>query len=170
MAGTVAASLSTRDKMARAKAASAVLAQLSTAEKNALLLRIADALESQSAEILKANQEDLRISGLSGAMYDRLLLTPERISETASAARQVAAVPDPVGEVIAEWTRPNGLVIKRVRVPFGVVGIVYESRPNVTVDAGVLALKTGNAAVLRGGKEAAHSNEALAEIMTHVVG
>jgi glutamate-5-semialdehyde dehydrogenase len=103
-------------------------------------------------------------------MYDRLLLTPERISETASAARQVAALPDPVGEVIAEWTRPNGLVIKRVRVPFGVVGIVYESRPNVTVDAGVLALKTGNAAVLRGGKEAAHSNEALAEIMTHVVG
>src|SRR5258707_3952429 len=98
-------------------------------------------------------------------MLDRLLLNPKRIRETADAVRDVAALPDPVNEVLAEWTRPNGLLIRKVRVPLGVVGIVYESRPNVTVDAAVLAFKTGNAVVLRGGKEAAKSNYVLAEIL-----
>src|SRR4029077_15649804 len=100
-------------------------------------------------------------SGLSGAMRDRLLLTPARIQEMANGVRQVAALPDPIGETLAEWTRPNGLHIRKLRVPLGVIGIIYESRPNVTVDTAVLALKTGNAIVLRGGKEAAHSNQRL---------
>src|SRR5260370_16929742 len=103
-------------------------------------------------------------------MLDRLLLNPKRIKEMADAVRDVAALPDPVNEVLTEWARPNGLLIRKVRVPLGVVGIVYESRPNVTVDAAVLAFKTGNTVVLRGGKEAAHSNQALAEVLSAVPG
>ena len=103
-------------------------------------------------------------------MRDRLLLTPASIKDMARGVREVAALPDPIGETLAEWTRPNGLHIRKVRVPLGVVGIIYESRPNVTVDTAVLALKTGNAIVLRGGKEAAHSNQRLVEIMTAVPG
>jgi glutamate-5-semialdehyde dehydrogenase len=98
-------------------------------------------------------------------MRDRLLLTPARIEDMARGVRDVAALSDPIGETLAEWTRPNGLRIRKVRVPLGVVGIIYESRPNVTVDTAVLALKTGNAIVLRGGKEAAHSNQRLVEIL-----
>jgi glutamate-5-semialdehyde dehydrogenase len=101
-------------------------------------------------------------------MRDRLLLTAARVSDIASSVRDVAALPDPVNELLEEWTRPNGLIIRKVRVPLGVVGIVYESRPNVTVDAAVLCLKTGNAVVLRGGKEASHSNQILAEIMASI--
>jgi glutamate-5-semialdehyde dehydrogenase len=170
MAGTAAVALSTREKLERAHIASAVLAQLSSDQKNSLLLQIADALETGAAKILRANEEDIKRSGLSGAMRDRLLLTPGRISEMANAVREVAALPDPVSEVLEEWTRPNGLLIRKVRVPLGVIGIVYESRPNVTVDAATLALKAGNAVVLRGGKEAAFSNLALAEIMAEVPG
>ncbi len=166
----VAVAVSTREKLENAKGASSALAQLSTEQKNELLFEIAGALESRSAEILRSNEEDLRISRLSGAMRDRLLLTPERISGMAGAVRDVAALPDPVNELLEEWTRPNGLIIRKIRVPLGVVGIVYESRPNVTVDAAVLCLKTGNAVVLRGGKEAAHSNQVLAEIMSAVPG
>jgi glutamate-5-semialdehyde dehydrogenase len=161
---------STREKLERARAASALLAQFSTEEKNRLLLLMADAIEAHAEEILRANQQDVAQSNLSGAMLDRLLLNPKRIKETADAVRDVAALPDPVNEVLAEWTRPNGLLIRRVRVPLGVVGIVYESRPNVTVDAAVLAFKTGNAVVLRGGKEAAHSNQALADTLAAVPG
>ena len=161
---------STRHKLERARAASVRLAQLSTEEKNRLLLRMADAIEAGAGDILRANQQDIADSNLSGAMLDRLLLDSTRIKETADAVRAVAALPDPVNEVLAEWTRPNGLLIRKVRVPLGVVGIVYESRPNVTVDAAVLAFKTGNAVVLRGGKEAAHSNQALAEILAAVPG
>jgi glutamate-5-semialdehyde dehydrogenase len=109
-------------------------------------------------------------SGLEGALRDRLLLTTERIEEMAQGVREVAALRDPIGEIVAEWTRPNGLRIRKVRVPLGVVGIIYESRPNVTVDTAVLALKTGNAIVLRGGKEAASSNQRLVEIMAAVPG
>src|SRR6266404_8822529 len=170
MAGTTAVALSTREKLERARLAAALLAQLSTDQKNELLLRIAGALEMQSAKILRANEEDLASSGLSGAMRDRLLLTPERVADMGKAVRDVAALPDPVNEVLEEWTRPNGLRIRKVRVPLGVVGIVYQSRPNVTVDAAMLALKAGNAVVLRGGKEAALSNQALAEIMAQVPG
>jgi len=131
---------------------------------------MADAIEARAAEILRANEKDIAESNLSGAMLDRLLLNSRRIKETADAVRDVAALPDPVNEVLTEWTRPNGLLIRKVRVPLGVVGIVYESRPNVTVDAAVLAFKTGNTVVLRGGKEAAHSNQVLAEILAAVPG
>jgi glutamate-5-semialdehyde dehydrogenase len=160
----------TQEKLRRARAASALLALLPTEDKNALLLNIADALEAEEKSILAANREDVEESGLDGAMRDRLLLTPARIEDMARGVRQVAALPDPIGETLAEWTRPNGLRIRKVRVPLGVIGIIYESRPNVTVDTAVLALKTGNAIVLRGGKEAARSNQRLVEIMAAVPG
>jgi glutamate-5-semialdehyde dehydrogenase len=164
------ASASTQQKLVRARAASARLALLSTGEKNALLLAIADALEEREKSVLAANREDVETSGLDGAMRDRLLLTSSRIQEMARGVRDVAALPDPVGETLAEWTKSNGLRIRKVRVPLGVVGIIYESRPNVTVDTAVLALKTGNAIVLRGGKEAARSNQRLVEIMNGIPG
>jgi glutamate-5-semialdehyde dehydrogenase len=170
MATTVANSASTQEKLLRAREASAKLALLSTSEKNALLLSIADALEAHAESILAANQEDLDSSGLEGAMRDRLLLTTARIKEMAQGVRDVAALADPIGETLAEWTHPKGMQIRKVRVPLGVVGVIYESRPNVTVDTAVLALKTGNAIVLRGGKEAAHSNQRLVEIMAAVPG
>jgi glutamate-5-semialdehyde dehydrogenase len=170
MATTIVNSASTQEKLLRARDAAAKLALLSTSEKNALLLAIADALEAQAQTILAANREDVESSGLEGAMHDRLLLTPARIKEMAQGVREVAALADPIGETLAEWTRPNGLRIRKVRVPLGVVGIIYESRPNVTVDTAVLALKTGNAIVLRGGKEAARSNQRLVEILAAVPG
>jgi glutamate-5-semialdehyde dehydrogenase len=170
MAATIANSASTQEKLLRARAAAAKLALLSTDEKNTLLLSIADAIETHTATILTANREDVESSGLEGAMRDRLLLTTTRITEMAQGVREVAALDDPIGETLAEWTRPNGLRIRKVRVPLGVVGIIYESRPNVTVDTAVLALKTGNAIVLRGGKEAARSNQRLAEILAAVPG
>ena len=153
MAATLTSAMSTQEKLMRARAASGGLALLSTEEKNALLLAIADAIEANEKSILAANREDVESSGLEGAMRDRLLLTAARIKDMAAGVRQVAALPDPIGETLAEWTKSNGLRIRKVRVPLGVVGIIYESRPNVTVDTAVLALKTGNAIVLRGGKE-----------------
>lgn len=170
MVVTITQSMSTKEKMIRARDAAAKLALLSTGEKNALLLAMADAIEANTQMILAANREDVESSGLEGAMRDRLLLTTERIKEMAQGVRDVAALGDPIGETLAEWTRPNGLRIRKVRVPLGVVGIIYESRPNVTVDTAVLALKTGNAIVLRGGKEAARSNQQLVEILTAVPG
>jgi glutamate-5-semialdehyde dehydrogenase len=165
-----ASSTTTNSKLLRAREASARLAALSSAEKNALLVAIADGIETNAKGILAANRNDIAASGLEGAMRDRLLLTPERIQEMVRGVRDVVALPDPIGETLAEWTHPNGLRIRKVRVPLGVVGIIYESRPNVTVDAAVLALKTGNAIVLRGGKEAAHSNQRLVEILSSVPG
>jgi glutamate-5-semialdehyde dehydrogenase len=170
MAVTITESMSTKEKMLRARDAAAKLALLSTGEKNGLLLAMADAIEANTQMILAANREDVESSGLEGAMRDRLLLTTERIKEMAQGVRDVAALGDPIGETLAEWTRANGLRIRKVRVPLGVVGIIYESRPNVTVDTAVLALKTGNAIVLRGGKEAARSNQQLVEILTAVPG
>jgi glutamate-5-semialdehyde dehydrogenase len=170
MATTITSVSSTQEKLLRAREAAAKLALLSTEEKNALLLAIADAIESNAQSILAANQQDLESSGLAGAMFDRLLLTSERIKDMALGVRDVAKLSDPIGETLAEWTRPNGLRIRKVRVPLGVVGIIYESRPNVTVDTAVLALKTGNAIVLRGGKEAARSNRRLVEILAAVPG
>jgi len=170
MATTVTNSASTQEKLLRAREASAKLALLSTDEKNALLLAMADAIDMQTQTILAANREDVESSGLEGAMRDRLLLSPARIKEMAQGVREVAALNDPIGETLAEWTRPNGLHIRKVRVPLGVVGIIYESRPNVTVDTAVLALKTGNVIVLRGGKEAARSNQRLVEILAAVPG
>jgi len=170
MATTLNIASSTQEKLLRARHASAKLAQLSKQEKNGLLLAIADAVEAHEHDILAANLEDIDCSGLEGPMRDRLLLTPARIKEMAHGVREVAALPDPIGETLGEWTKSNGLQIRKVRVPLGVVGIIYESRPNVTVDTAVLALKTGNAIVLRGGKEAAHSNQRLVEIMAGVPG
>ena len=168
MAGTASLTVSTRAKLERARAAAAQLAHFSTAQKNDLLMRIAVAIEASTSQILRANQEDLERSGLSGSLRDRLLLDPQRISAMAEAVREVALLPDPVNETLEEWARPNGLLIRKVRVPLGVIGIVYESRPNVTVDAAALCLKAGNAVVLRGGKEAAASNQVLAELMANV--
>jgi len=162
--------LSTHDKLLRARAAASRLALLSTDEKNRLLLAIADALEKNAEKILAANENDVKTSGLEGAMRDRLLLTSARIKDTAQGVREVASLPDPIGQTLAKWTKSNGLHIRKVRVPLGVIGIIYESRPNVTVDTAVLALKTGNAIVLRGGKEAALSNQQLVEIMNAVPG
>jgi glutamate-5-semialdehyde dehydrogenase len=170
MVTSVAHSASTQEKLLRARAAAAKLALVSTDDKNAMLLAIADAIEAHAATILAANREDVESSGLQGAMRDRLLLTAARITEMAQGVREVAALADPIGETLAQWTRPNGLRIRKVRVPLGVVGIIYESRPNVTVDTAVLALKTGNAIVLRGGKEATRSNQRLVEIVAAVPG
>ncbi len=170
MSATASTGASTQERLLRARAASARLALLSTEEKNALLLAIAAAIEANENNILDANREDVEKSGLDGAMRDRLLLTPSRIQDMARGVREVAALPDPIGETLAEWTKSNGLRIRKVRVPLGVVGIIYESRPNVTVDTAVLALKSGNAIVLRGGKEAARSSQQLVEIMTAVPG
>lgn len=150
---------------AQARAASYALGKLGTAQKNAILLAMADALVAREGEILAANAEDLaaaEAAGLTGAMLDRLRLTPDRIAAMARGVREVAALHDPVGEVIRDWTRPNGLRIEKKRVPIGVIGIIFESRPNVTADAAVLCFKTGNATILRGGREAIHSNVAIA--------
>jgi len=162
--------VSTHDKLVRARTASAELLLLSTTQKNAILMVMADAIEAHADSILKENQADIDASGLSGAMLDRLMLNPKRIKEMAAGVRSVAKLPDPICETLAEWIRPNGLQIRKVRVPLGVVGIIYESRPNVTVDTAALAFKTANSIVLRGGKESARSNQRLVEILTSVAG
>ncbi len=157
-----------RELAQRAKRASRVLAQLGTKEKNSLLVGMADELDAQEKVIRKANQEDVaaaRVAGTSGALLDRLELTEKRFREMVEGVRHVAELPDPVGEVIKKWTRPNKLEIFKVRVPIGLIGIIYESRPNVTVDSAVLCLKAGNATLLRGGREAKRSNRALADVL-----
>ena len=153
----------------RAKVASRSLARLSTKKKNALLLAVAEQLEAREKEILQANRGDVQIAketGLSGALLDRLELNPKRFAEMVEGVRKVAALSDPVGEVLRKWKQPNGLEISKVRVPLGLIGIIYESRPNVTVDSAVLCLKTGNATLLRGGREAKASNRALASALS----
>ncbi len=170
MATILSPTISTHEKLTRARAAAPRVAELSTEQKNRLLQAMADGIAGNVSDIVAANQRDLETSGIEGAMRDRLLLTPQRVSAMATAVRAIAALPDPVGEVISEWTRPNGLRIRKVRVPLGVVGIIYESRPNVTVDTVALTLKTGNAIVLRGGKEASQSNRRLVEILSRVPG
>ena len=168
MKAGISSEATTREKLERVRAAAPRVGELSTERKNALLLAMAAAVELQVESILAANRSDLEQSGLRDALRDRLLLTPERIAAMARGVREVAALPDPVGETLAAWERPNGLKIRKLRVPMGVIGIIYESRPNVTVDTVALALKTGNAIALRGGKEAAHSNQRLVEILTSV--
>ncbi|MFM8657630.1 MAG: glutamate-5-semialdehyde dehydrogenase, partial [Chthoniobacterales bacterium] len=153
----------------RARRAARSLALCSTEAKNAALHSMADAIECAEKEIIASNEQDLAAApgfGLNAAAIDRLKLTPERIRAMAKGVREVALLPDPVGEVIRAWTRPNGLKITKLRVPIGVVGIVYESRPNVTADAAVLCLKSGNACILRGGKESIHSNLAIAKALS----
>lgn len=152
----------------RAKAASRLLAQAATEQKNRALRAMAKRLHQQHSELERANATDMacaRARNLSSAMIDRLTLTPKRIEEMRASLEAVAALPDPVGEVIKEWRRPNGLRIRKVRVPIGAIGIIYESRPNVTADCAGLCVKSGNAVVLRGGSEAMHSNAAIARIL-----
>jgi glutamate-5-semialdehyde dehydrogenase len=158
-----------RQMGARAKEASFKLAGVSTRVKDDALQAMARSLEERSDMILEANQDDMdaaRKNGLSGVLLDRLLLTPDRVSEMAKGLRALVALPDPVGEVLRMWTRPNGLQIGKMRVPLGVIGIIYEARPNVTVDAAGLCLKAGNAVILRGGSEAFNSNQAIAQVIS----
>jgi glutamate-5-semialdehyde dehydrogenase len=153
----------------RARAASRLLARMPAEQKNRGLLAMADEIVAAAPAILSANAKDVakaKADGLGAAMIDRLTLTEARLAAMADGIRQVAALPDPVGEIIRDWTRPNGLRIQKVRVPIGVVGIIYESRPNVTSDAAVLCTKTGNATILRGGSESIHSNIAIAAALS----
>lgn len=152
----------------RAREAANRLATLSTSVKNQALLAMADALEAQSERILKANGQDIDAFATRDktAMADRLRLTDVRIRDMADGIREVAKLPDPLGEMAKMWTRPNGMQVGRVRVPIGVIGIIYESRPNVTADSAALCLKSGNACVLRGGSEAIQSNKAIAAILS----
>lgn len=148
--------------------AAQVVAGLSTDAKNALLRAMADALDADAKTILAANAEDLRAAeakGITGAMLDRLKLDPQRLAGIANAVRDVAELPDPVGMVTRRETRPNGLSIERVRVPLGVIAMIYEARPNVTADAAALCLKAGNGVILRGGSEAVRSNVAIASAL-----
>ena len=148
----------------QARAASRILARTDAAAKNEALLAAAETMRLRCGEILEANRQDMEAAqqrDLSPALLDRLLLNEERVEAMAKGLENVAALNDPVGETIAEWERPNGLKIARVRVPLGVIGIIYESRPNVTADAGALCLKSGNAAILRGGSESFHSSRAI---------
>jgi len=156
------------DKGRAAKAAARTLATAGTNAKNAALAAMADALGDSQNAVLEANGRDIagaRERGLTPHLVERLTLTPKRIGEMQTGLRQVSALPDPIGTVLSGWRRPNGLQITKTRVPLGVIGIIYESRPNVTVDAAALCLKSGNAALLRGGSEAIHSNVALARVL-----
>ena len=153
-----------------AKDAAQQLALTPAKAKNAALLAAAAAIRANTAAILAANAQDLaeaESKGLAAPLRDRLVLNDARVEAMARGIEEVAALPDPVGETIAEWTRPNGLKIARVRVPLGVIGIIYESRPNVTADAGALCLKSGNAAILRGGSESFHSSDAIVQALQH---
>jgi glutamate-5-semialdehyde dehydrogenase len=156
-------------KARKAKAASRTLATISTEIKNNALLKMASGLEHEAAKLISENRKDLieaEKKGLSKAMIDRLTLNPDRVKAMAEGLREVAALPDPVGEVIRMWRRPNGMEVGRMRVPIGLIGIIYESRPNVTADSAALCLKSGNGVILRGGSEAVHSNTAIVEILT----
>ena len=156
----------------RAQAAAGELALAPTAAKNAALSAAADEIRVQAAGIMAENKKDLaaaKAAGLTPAFLDRLALDAKRIESMAKGLEEIAGLPDPVGGVIAHWTRPNGLDIARVRVPLGVIGIIYESRPNVTADAGALCLKAGNAAILRGGSDSYHSSRAIAACLARGV-
>ncbi len=153
----------------RARAAARALALCSEDRKNAALMAMADAIEAAGDAIVAANVRDLQAApgyGLNAAAVDRLKLDTARIHAMAAGVREVAGLPDPCGEIIRQWTRPNGMQITKLRVPIGVVGIIYESRPNVTADAAVLCVKSGNACILRGGKEAIHTNAAIATALS----
>ncbi len=156
----------------RARAASLVLATTPTARKDAALLKLAELIPASADALLAANARDLeaaRANNLPSHQIDRLTLTPARLDQLAESVRQVAVLPDPVGTTLEEWTRPNGIHIRKRRVPIGVIGIIYEARPNVTIDCAILCLKSGNAAILRGGKEIFHTNTAFAALLTQAL-
>lgn len=160
------------EKAKEAREGARSLAKASSARKNAALLRMADAVQKRAKELIKENAKDVAFAqkkGLSKAMIDRLTLNNKRIDEMAAGLREVAALPDPAGEIVKMWQRPNGMSVGRMRVPIGVIGIIYESRPNVTADATSLCLKAGNAVVLRGGSEAIHSNKAIVKLLREAV-
>jgi len=167
---TVRSQTSTLEKLRRAKDAACHLSRLPTDEKNALLRSMAAQIKEDEERIIAANQIDLAATDLRPTSRDRLLLNSERMAVMTKGLQAVINLPDPNGQLIEEWIRPNGLRIRKVRVPLGVVGVIYESRPNVTVDATALVLKAGNAVVLRGGREAAHTNEALVESLVQAPG
>jgi len=157
------------DKAKKAKAASRALANISTEIKNSALFKMAVGLEKEASRLMTENKKDVveaEKKGLSKAMIDRLTLNADRIKAMAEGLREVAALPDPVGEVLKMWRRPNGMEVGRMRVPIGLIGIIYESRPNVTADSAALCLKSGNAVLLRGGSEAVHSNTVIAEVLS----
>jgi len=160
-------------RMARkAQEASRLLARLSTEAKNKALLAMADHLERSQERLMKENRKDLataKRARLSASLIDRLRLTPSVIRGMADGLREVARLPDPVGEIIRMWKRPNGLMVGRMRIPLGVIGIIYESRPNVTADASGLCVKSGNSVILRGGSEAFHSNQAIGQVLRNVL-
>ena len=151
-----------------ARVAGRTLSVTTGAERREALLAIANAIQARSTEILAANEKDMeagRLAGLNSSLLDRLLLTPERITGIAGGARQVSQLPDPLGMTLRKSTLPNGIELEQISVPFGVIGMVYEARPNVTVDAAVILLMSGNAALLRGSSSAAHSNQILVQVM-----
>src|SRR5919112_5917615 len=160
--------MTVRDQALRARGAARVLAGATRATKDAALHAMADALAKAETAVLDANGNDIaraEQNGTGDALIDRLRLTPERIAGMVDGLRQLAALADPVGDVVRGWTNANGVQVRQVRVPFGVVGIIYEARPNVTADAGGICLKSGNAALLRGSSSAADSNGAIVEAL-----
>jgi len=159
------------NKALEAKEGAKSLAKASSKQKNLALLKMAEALKKNAQGLISENKKDIRIAvgkGFSKALIDRLTLNEKRISEMSQGLIEVAALPDPVGEITKMWQRPNGMTVGRMRVPIGVIGIIYESRPNVTVDATGLCLKAGNAVILRGGSEAVHSNKAIVTVLRGV--
>lgn len=160
------------NKALYAKAGAKEIAKVSSEVKNEILLKMAQRLIEKTDEILSENDKDIAVAeqkGLSKALIDRLRLTPQRVKDMSIGLKEVAQLPDPVGEILKMWKRPNGMMVGRMRVPIGVIAIIYESRPNVTVEAGSLCLKAGNAVMLRGGSEAFNSNRCLAQIMSETL-
>ena len=152
----------------KAKAASVEMAKLTSEEKNAALCRMANAIEANTGKIIGANQIDVAAAkgkGLKASLLDRLCLDQKKVQNMANELREVSALPDPIGQILGSWTRPNGLIISQIRVPMGVIGVIYESRPNVTADSAGLCIKSGNAVILRGGSDALNSNVAIGEVL-----
>ncbi len=152
----------------KAKIASVEMAKLSAEAKNNALCRMANAIEANAGEILAANQTDVKAAkakGLKAALLDRLSLDQKKVQTMANELREVSSLPDPIGTILSSWTRPNGLIISQIRVPLGVVGIIYESRPNVTSDSAGICIKSGNAVILRGGSDALNSNVAIGDVL-----
>jgi glutamate-5-semialdehyde dehydrogenase len=152
----------------RAKTASVEMAKLSAEQKNEALCRVANAIEANTGKIIGANQIDVAAAkgkGLKASLLDRLCLDQKKVATMAKELREVSALPDPIGTILQSWTRPNGLIISQVRVPMGVVGVIYESRPNVTADSAGICIKSGNAVILRGGSDALNSNVAIGEVI-----
>src|SRR5512136_129567 len=152
----------------KAKAASYEMGKMSADAKNSALCRMANALEENSEKILAANKIDVEVArkkGIKASLLDRLALDQKKIQNMAKELREVSGLPDPIGEILATWARPNGLIISQVRVSLGVVGVIYESRPNVTSDAAGICIKSGNAVILRGGSDALNSNVAIGDVL-----